>query len=87
MSLTIDDNELGKALQPRLVNPDVWLRLHHAQLSSVHGMPNKLPGGWVWSRAAIATWIDSYGKSDPLPVRDLVNAQGAEILKLFEDAA
>lgn len=39
-----------------------WLKLHQE-----HGMPRKLPTGWVWPRGALERWIDTQAAPPPEP--------------------
>lgn len=90
MQLTIDDLELGRALQPRRKRPALWLRRNYARLVEKEGMPPKLPGGWSFSRAAVMTWMAAYGQPEAVRQEmadNMVKDQQDNILKLFGAAA
>jgi hypothetical protein len=89
-SLTISAEEIGRLLQPDIKNPARWLQAHHAELTDKHGMPRRLPGGWVWSRLAVLTWIGTFGA--PAAIRaevadNLIRQQQQAIMAAFGRAA
>jgi hypothetical protein len=51
-----------------------WLKLHQAE-----GFPRKIPGGWVWPRRAVETWLRSAGAChDAMPLPANQNAPGRD---------
>lgn len=89
-SLTIGAKELGELLMPSCKDPARWIQNHHAELTEKHGMPRKLPGGWVWSRLAMMAWIATYGAPAATRVeatQNLIRKQQQDILAAFSGRA
>lgn len=88
--LTIAVDELAALLRPPVRYPIRWLQRHHADLTEKHGMPKKLPSGWVWSRLAILTWIGTYGApagARAEATQNLIRQQQRNILEAFSGRA
>lgn len=51
-----------------------WLRRNWLKLHQAEGFPRKIPGGWVWPRRAVQTWLRSAGLMEELPLPANQNA-------------
>lgn len=86
---TISADELGALLMPSVRDPGRWLKNHHQDLTARSGLPKKLPGGWVWSRAAVMSWMVNYGAPRPVRVEantNVIASQQKKILAGFQGA-
>ncbi len=84
--LTINAADIAAALG----RSERWLKNNRRALELKHGFPAKLPGGAMWSRAAIETWLATYGKTETEKAAaraDLVAAQKAVLEAAYGVAA
>ena len=54
-------------------SPD-WLKRNWLKMHERHGFPRKLPGCWVWPRAALQAWLRGGGASAAQPATANDNA-------------